>query len=163
MLLDRPTQIAHQGVGGGEVGGVSRLDRLDRQGDAQVRLAHAWWTEEDHVAVIVEEAQRLHLAYLALVDTGLESEVELVQCLDCWKTRHTSACLQQALASRGSLAFQQLSEELRVGHLPLGDPLQVGVENRLHIGESERVEQLGKTLCNHDASPSSTYPSSASA
>jgi hypothetical protein len=39
----------------------------------------------------------------------------------------------------------------------------VGVENRLHIGESERVEQLGKTLCNHDASPSSTYPSSASA
>lgn len=163
MLLDRPTQVAHQVVGGGEVRGVSRLDRLDRQSDAQVRLAHAWWTEEDHVAAIVEEAQRLHLAYLALVDTGLESEVELVQRLDDRKTRHTGACLQQALAPRGSLAFQKLSEELRIGHLLLGGPFQVGIQDRLHISESERVEQLGKTLCNHDASPSSTCPSSASA
>jgi hypothetical protein len=46
-----------------------------------VRLADPGRPEQDHIARVVEEAQRLELADLALVNAGLKAEVELVEGL----------------------------------------------------------------------------------
>jgi hypothetical protein len=64
-----------------EAGSEARLYCCFCQCHTQVRLAHPARSQEDHVAGFVDEPQRSQLSDLALLDRGLESEVELVEGL----------------------------------------------------------------------------------
>ena len=49
------------------------------QGGGQVGLAHAWRAEEDHIFSIFQKPHGSQFVDLALIDRGLEGEVEVVQ------------------------------------------------------------------------------------
>ena len=51
------------------------------QGGGQMGLAHAWRAEENHILPVLQEAHGGQFVDLALVDGGLEREVEIVQGL----------------------------------------------------------------------------------
>ena len=63
------------------VGGETVLCRHQAQGGGQMGLAHAGRAEEDHILPVFQEAHGGQFVDLALVDGGLEREVEIVQGL----------------------------------------------------------------------------------
>ena len=63
------------------VGGEPVLCCHQAQGGGQMGLAHAWRAEENHILPVLQEAHGGQFVDLALVDGGLEREVEIVQGL----------------------------------------------------------------------------------
>src|SRR5262245_40587656 len=59
--------------------GVARLDDGAAQRDGEVRLAHTRRAEEQHVVGLSEKAAGGQLTDEALIDRGLEFEIEVVQ------------------------------------------------------------------------------------
>ena len=63
------------------------------QGGGQMGLAHAGRAEEDHILPVFQEAHGSQLIDLALVDGGLEREIEVVQGFLNGKARHLDLLL----------------------------------------------------------------------
>ena len=57
------------------------LGRHKAQGGGEMGLAHTWRAEEDYVLTLLQEAHGGQLVDLALVNGGLEGEIEVVQGL----------------------------------------------------------------------------------
>jgi hypothetical protein len=66
-------------VGAGEIDPVTGLGCGAGHPDGQHRLTGAGWSDEHHIAGVIEEAQRCQLADEFLVDAGLCGEVECVE------------------------------------------------------------------------------------
>lgn len=75
----RAPEIGNQVMRGDEVRAEARLNRLDGEGDTEMRLAHPGRAQEDDVAGIVDKPQGAQLADLALVDIlGMAIAVVLI-------------------------------------------------------------------------------------
>ena len=60
------------------VGGKSVLGGHKAQGGGKVGLAHARWAEENHVFSVFQKTHGGQFVDLALVNRGLEGEIEIV-------------------------------------------------------------------------------------
>ena len=63
------------------VGREAMLGGHKAQGGGQMSLAHTWRSEEYHVLTVFQETHGGQFVDLALVDGGLEGEIEIVQSL----------------------------------------------------------------------------------
>ena len=70
------------------VGGEPVLSSHQAQGGGQMSLAHTWRSEEYYILPVFQEAHGSQLIDLALVDGGLEREIEVVQGFLNGKARH---------------------------------------------------------------------------
>ena len=90
---------------------MARLDRLDAEGDGEMRLAHARRAEQHDVLGAFDEAQAGELAGLLAVDRGLNVEVVLIQALEPGQPGQLEAALDAALVPPAPLGLQGVGEE----------------------------------------------------
>jgi hypothetical protein len=74
-------EAGHEVGGRGEVGPVAGLGGGDAERDGDMRLAHAWRSQEQGVAALLHEAQGGQLGDDRSVDRRLEVELEVGEAL----------------------------------------------------------------------------------
>jgi hypothetical protein len=77
-----------------------------------MRFADTRWSEKNHIAGFMNEAQGAKLANLAFVDLWLKSEVELIEGLQERQVRQLQAGAQISAATGIHFAAEQLIEEI---------------------------------------------------
>jgi hypothetical protein len=97
-----------------------------------MRLDYARWPSQDHVARLMNNAQRAQFPDLTLFDGGLEAEVVLVKCLEEREVRQSQTRLHFA-------AQQILQAVCKTGSLLRG-LLQQVFQLSFHSLESESVQ-----------------------
>ncbi len=135
-------EVFHQIVGAGEVDAVAVLDRLEAERDGEVSLADAGWAEQQDVGGIGHERHGRKLTDLALVDRGLEGEVELGQGPLEGQMGESGAGGEVAGAAGGSLSPEEVGEQVGVRGLLLGGGFQAAVQDGGGLSETQLFEIL---------------------
>src|SRR5690606_7455655 len=112
VLLARDARARDELVQREEVGAVAALDRLERQGGGEVRLADARGSEEEHVLALVEEAQRGEFLDHVPGHRGLSVEVEALERLGGGDARQLEVGLDPPLEAGGEFSAEQVVEDL---------------------------------------------------
>ena len=117
-------------------------DRPERQCDGQVCLAHTGRSEQQDVGGFGDEGEAGQLLDLALVDGGLEGEVELLQGALEGQMCELGSRGEVVLPAGVDLHAQQLGEHLRVGQLLAGGRVQRMVERFGSLLEPQALQML---------------------
>ena len=121
-----------------------------------MRLAHARRTEEQHVGRLADEGQRSEVAHLALVDRGLEAEVELIERALARQMREPRASAQVTLPPGRGLGAEEIGQEVGVGQLLLRRRFESPIQHRGGFGQAELLERLpGLGRGDHRPAPTS--------
>ena len=97
---------------------MSTLGARYGQGDSQVCLSYAWCAQQQEVGGVRHEGHARQLPDLALVDGGLEAEVELLQGTMEGQVGQPSAGRQVSLSPCRRLDAQQVRQHLGGGLRP---------------------------------------------
>src|SRR5207302_5507084 len=128
--------------GAGEKHRVARLDDGASEGDGEVGLADAGWSEEEHILRLGDEAASGELANESLIDRGLRLEVETVEGLHRGKMSDGHAH-RDALALLGvDLAAEERVEEIEVGGLAASGLREQRLEALHDVTEAQAGEIL---------------------
>jgi hypothetical protein len=109
--------------------------------------------QQNHVASLVNEAQRAQLAHLPLVDRRLEAEIELFESLDVGQVRQLQSRLEIALASRFDLRGQHVQQEVAITRLVLRGLLEQAFQPPLHGSQRQHAERFPEPFDNRHRPP----------
>jgi hypothetical protein len=101
--------------------------------------------EQYHVGSFVNEAQGAQLADLALVDGGLEGEIELLESLDVGQVGQLQPRFQVALPPDIGFGVHHFEQEIGIGGFSLRCRLQQAFQARVdgrQVESGERGAQL---------------------
>src|SRR5437870_4157262 len=90
-----------------------------RQRHCQMSLAHAGRPQQNDIRCFVDESKRAQLANLTLVDGGLKSKVELIECLHVRQMRQLQPGLEIALPPCVGFRAHHFEQEVGVGRFLL--------------------------------------------
>ena len=134
-----------------EEDGSAGFDDRAPERDGEMRFAHARRAEDEDVFGLAEEARRRQLAHEALIDGGLECEVEIVERLHRRKVRDLQAHGDPRPLLRVDLLSQDAVEEIEIGRLGAGGVIEHGVEALGDVPEPQACELLDHAGVNDDA------------
>lgn len=135
--------------------GGQRVDDIDRGGeehrvaaqagrvaerDSEMALAQADGGDEDHVGVVLDEAQAKQVLDLGPVDLLRPVPVELIEALEHREARQSDAPLDAALFAPVGLALDEPRQKLDVGPLLGSGLLRQGFEVLAHKGQFESFQ-----------------------
>src|SRR5215204_4688252 len=128
--------------GTGEEHRVPGLDGGAAEGDREMRLADTGRPEDQHILGAADKAAGRQLTDQALIDRGLELELELLERLHRREVRDLHAH-GDALALFGlDLLSQHLVEEIKIGRLTFGGLIEDCVEALGDEPETEPLEMI---------------------
>src|SRR5581483_11364961 len=163
--LERGALCFGDEVGGGRVvDAVALLGGVAAERDGEHRLADAGRPDQQHVALVLDEAQGGELVDELAVESGLGVVVDLGQRLRAGEAGKAQPPLEPAALGRLDLDREQPFEETRVGGLALLGLLQccgelLGGRLQAQVGEV-RAQLLVDAALAHDAATSLAYSSS---
>ena len=103
-LLERGDEVGERAV----VDPAPALGGLDGEADREMGLTDTGWAEEDHVLLVLQEAELVQGVDLLALDGGLEAEVEVGEQLDGREPRRTHRGLESSVVAQRDLSPEQL-------------------------------------------------------
>ena len=105
---------------------------MDRQGDAEMRLANARSPNEQHIDRLVQERQAGQLAHPRRGEAGLKTEVELLERAQHGEAGTRDAGIDRPIGFIGQLELDQPAQVGGEAGLALGGPIRLRLERRGH-------------------------------
>jgi hypothetical protein len=145
-------KVSHHVGGGHELDAIARLQGAQAEANGQVRFANAGWSDEDDVAVLLDEPQRREFGDQLPVDAGLKVEVEIVEALADGELRGPDPRAEPSRLRSGDLVRKEALQDQRGRELLAAaliqlvlQPLRRRVELEIaQVGE-EPLVRLGAT------------------
>ena len=138
------------------IGGIAVLRSKGANGGGEVGLADAGRAQEDDILGVLQEAHGSQFQDLALVNGGLETEVEVLKGLAHGDAGHADLVLVGAAALAGSLLREDVIQHFDDVQIILHGPLQVVVQGRkgaLHLQDFQVVLDALVEDITHDPPP----------
>jgi len=133
-------QVVQQIDAAGVADANALLAGTQRKGLEEVALAGAGLSGDDQVVVALDEAQATELEDEALVDSGLEVEVEGFEGLALVEAAVVDTTLDASLGLGGDLAAQDVLEEHGMSGALAKGPVEQLVEVGQDMGQSEELQ-----------------------